>query len=545
MLHRRLFNAEPPPAHSSREDRPTLLVSWWCTIFALVTILIRLSGRYIRTERFFREDQIMAASIVPLLARMALVHVVLIYGTNNTLTAGLTDSDIHEREIGSRVVLLSRIMYAAFLWTEKLTITEFLERLTSQAWKKSYEKGLVLLRWFLLATFVAVCIATIAECQPFTHYWQVSPDPGPKCRQGYGQLITLAVCNVITDLLLIIFPIPIVILSQMAVKRKIQLTLLFCLSVFPIAVTLFRVQTVIENQGSQQRRSLWASVEILFACAISNALVLGSFLRDRGAKKPKFKFGSTGDSVDRSKIRRGTNRQIWGSDEDLVRGLGLGVGPEVPNTTIPRGPRAAPVIAMPSGPRKTYPPAAGLDFVARKWTFPAAQASGEADTNLIALSVNPSKSRPAEAELVDASPRQPALFDIGGLLEDGDAPSDRHPEGQHSRSHSTPAASPTDDPPISQVGSLSPASAARSSVSLQDGRSLRSHASARTKVPHKYNVNISRDPSYAPWNHSQNPRVRPASPLAIDGRPLGVIPSVTALPDTGQELRDVGGLLRS
>ena len=54
----------------------------------------------------------MAFSLVPLLARMALVHLVLLWGTNNTTTAGLTARDIHYRQIGSRLVLASRIMYA-------------------------------------------------------------------------------------------------------------------------------------------------------------------------------------------------------------------------------------------------------------------------------------------------------------------------------------------------------------------------------------------------------------------------------------------------
>lgn len=55
----------------------------------------------------------MALSIIPLLARMGLVHMVLLWGTNNAITTGLTQLDIEHREIGSRVVLASRIMYAA------------------------------------------------------------------------------------------------------------------------------------------------------------------------------------------------------------------------------------------------------------------------------------------------------------------------------------------------------------------------------------------------------------------------------------------------
>ena len=112
-LVRRLYSTEPPPAQTKLEDNPTLLLSWWCTGFSLVIILVRICGRYIRTERLFPEDKIMALSIIPLMIRMGLVHVVLVWGTNNALTAGLTDVEIRHREIGSKLVLASRIMYAA------------------------------------------------------------------------------------------------------------------------------------------------------------------------------------------------------------------------------------------------------------------------------------------------------------------------------------------------------------------------------------------------------------------------------------------------
>lgn len=92
---------------------PTLLFSWWCTGFAAVVILLRLAGRKVRTGVLFREDLVMALALIPLFVRMGLVHVVLIYGTNNVeLTHTLTPEDIHRRAIGSRLVLASRIFYA-------------------------------------------------------------------------------------------------------------------------------------------------------------------------------------------------------------------------------------------------------------------------------------------------------------------------------------------------------------------------------------------------------------------------------------------------
>jgi hypothetical protein len=108
---RDLFNSSPPAARTRLQDHPTLLFSWWCTCFSLVIILLRLAGRYIRTERFFTEDKIMAASIIPLMIRMGFVHVVLMDGTNNVNAHGLSASDIHKREFGSKMVLGARIFY--------------------------------------------------------------------------------------------------------------------------------------------------------------------------------------------------------------------------------------------------------------------------------------------------------------------------------------------------------------------------------------------------------------------------------------------------
>lgn len=113
ILPRGIYNESPPERRTRVSNNPTLLYSWWCTIFSLVVIIFRVSGRYVRNERLFREDKIMALSTIPLLARMACVHIVLIYGTNNVDLDGLVDPGrIRRREIGSKAVLAARIFYA-------------------------------------------------------------------------------------------------------------------------------------------------------------------------------------------------------------------------------------------------------------------------------------------------------------------------------------------------------------------------------------------------------------------------------------------------
>jgi hypothetical protein len=102
-----------PPSRAFRDDKPTLLVCWWCTSFAATVIMFRVTGRYIRTEKLFKEDWLAFACLIPLLIRMAFVHLVLLYGTNNMQTDGVSEDIIQQRVIGSRLVLGSRIFYAA------------------------------------------------------------------------------------------------------------------------------------------------------------------------------------------------------------------------------------------------------------------------------------------------------------------------------------------------------------------------------------------------------------------------------------------------
>ncbi|PGH37070.1 hypothetical protein GX50_00053 [[Emmonsia] crescens] len=330
-----MYSSNPPDALTRWDVIPTLLVSWWCTGFALAIIFVRVLGRYIRTQVLFPEDWVMLISVIPLLIRMGLVHLVLIYGTNNIISANLSDIQIRRREIGSGLVLGARIFYALFIWTAKFTIAEFLTRLTAQTWRRSFQLMLNFIRFFLVVTFVAVVISTLTECQPFHSYWQVNPTPAPKCRQGYAHLVAMGACDAVTDILLVAFPIPIIIVSTMPTRRKFSLTLLFALSLILVVMTCYRVPAVIERHGNQQYRSLFASLEILVATAVSNAIVIGSFMRDRGVKKQKYKIGSVSEASDHKFSRRATiTHHQWGSDADLATDVGIRLGPEVKTPTF-------------------------------------------------------------------------------------------------------------------------------------------------------------------------------------------------------------------
>ncbi|KAF2436533.1 hypothetical protein EJ08DRAFT_655520 [Tothia fuscella] len=352
LLPRGLYSSSPPEPRSRAQNNPTLLFSWWCTGVSLTVIVIRLLGRMIRNNQLFKEDKIMFFALVPLLIRMGLVHVILIWGTNNVdVGKGMSDIEIYHRSMGSRLVLASRIFYAMFIWSAKYTVSEFLKRLTSSFWKRQYEMQLHMIRGFLVATFFAVVIATLTECapSPFDHYWQVVPDPGPRCRQGYAQLITMGTADMITDVLLIVFPINIVVRSTaFKLKRKLSLLALFSMSAVLVGITGYRVKSVIWHRGRQQYRSVFASGEILAATAVSNAVVIGSFLRDRGVKKQKFRYSSgSNDGASAHTSRRHTMNAALpnDSDSDLFRDMCYRTAPELEEQFEPRAPPIATATA--------------------------------------------------------------------------------------------------------------------------------------------------------------------------------------------------------
>jgi len=530
---RAIWSSTPPDRRTRLADHPTLLYSWWATCFAAVVILTRLCGRKTRSNKLFREDWIMFLALVPLFARMACVHIVLVYGTNNVTTNGVdyTAQEIRNRELGSKLVLAARIFYALFIWMSKWTVSEFLKRITIHLWRTSYEFVLHCIRVFLVATFIAVVIATLAECQPFSHYWQVVPDPGPQCRQNYAQLITMGTADIITDILLIAFPIPIVLRSGQNWKRKLQLASLFSTSIALIIITGMRVPEVISNLGRQQYRTVWASSEILASAFVSNIVVIGSFLRDKGTKKNKWKSTSVSDSIDRASQRRPTMAPSTGSEEDLFRNLGCRMPDYLQDNPLPVS-RPAPVVLPSSGSlfadkdRRVDTP--GLEAVE--------DSDGDVSPGHRSLHNYPLPS-PSPSTGTGTSPRKNvSFFDVGGLLENGSTGTPS-PSITHSRSVTivSSGASHTIATDFATSMHTPPQSRRSSRAFLSDMGAILTPSTSRSDN----SVYAQPNTGYVRRSSLPNSRLRNAAP------PTGVLGPMLERQETQISLQDAGGLLSS
>lgn len=403
-------------------------------------------------------------------------------------------------------------------------------------WRKSVAMFLRFVHFFLASTLVAVVIATLAECQPIGHYWQVVPDPGPSCRSGYAQLITMGACDVITDLLLVAFPVPIILMAQMPIKRKFALVVLFCLSLVLVAITCYRVPSVIDRRGAQPYRSLVASLEILAATAVSNLVVIGSFVRDRGVKKLKYKraqgSASVTESKDNSHVRRNTvMHHQWGSDSDLAGDLGIRLDPKLyssaPGTTLPIPAPQVPLMVARTG---------SLD---PSWSFNQSHTSDEdrvSTPDSLDIKVSPREYLPTSQSPGDIPPsnsmplsRRVSFFDVGGLLNRDEPPPTR--PALLSRHTMVPSTTTTiTSPPIE----------------LQ-----RQRRGSRAFLE-DLGVLAPRTTASAPPQHQPQPQPHFSSPPSINTSPTAgqlshLLPPYRASPDVSLdvdvELQDVGGLL--
>jgi hypothetical protein len=63
----------------------------------------------------------------------------------------------------------------------------------------------------LLFTYLGVALTILCSCQPFHHFWQVSPDPGRMCQatNSPAYVLTVLVLNIITDAYLLSIPLPV------------------------------------------------------------------------------------------------------------------------------------------------------------------------------------------------------------------------------------------------------------------------------------------------------------------------------------------------
>ncbi|PMD49431.1 uncharacterized protein K444DRAFT_299858 [Hyaloscypha bicolor E] len=196
-------------------------------------------------------------------------------------------ADIRPVVLGSQSLLLSRIFYVSYLWTLKGCLLIYcylrLPLRTKEVLTIKIAAG------GLAASWIACMISFFTECIPVQLYWQIQIDP-PECTRAIAAVIATEATNILTDLILMAIPLPILLRPVPPRQELVPLCALYFGGILVIIASFVRVASVLTNLLGQHEL-IWGQIECLLATVVVNAPVLHGIYRHGCNHIRTWKFG--------------------------------------------------------------------------------------------------------------------------------------------------------------------------------------------------------------------------------------------------------------
>ncbi|KAH7249559.1 hypothetical protein FSOLCH5_015105 [Fusarium solani] len=229
---------------------------WAWYALTLVVVLSRMISRRMLLgswKNMLADDYLMVFTMITYTILLVIVKV-LTYTPTNLIQPGekvdLNDKqNIADREYGSKLVLVTEQMQMFTLWGVKGCLLFMYGRLTLSLRQNFFVK--IVAGYVVLGFIVMQILWFAAWCRPFSHYWQVPPED-LNCSAETNHMITNAVMNISSDIMIIALPMPVFLQSQLAIKRKVVLCAVFALGIFTIlAAALSKYYSLGDPYGSE------------------------------------------------------------------------------------------------------------------------------------------------------------------------------------------------------------------------------------------------------------------------------------------------------
>ncbi|TVY51764.1 Satratoxin biosynthesis SC1 cluster protein 4 [Lachnellula cervina] len=253
---------------------------WLCgvgTFLALSSLLIRLYTRHYITRSAAAEE-----------CRFARVSFGVVVQALVLRTWAIKATGVHAWEIpverfnqNSLLQMLQSVFYVPTLAGAKLSILFLYRRLSPDKW---FRKCVYFMMGVIMCYSIAILFSVIFPCKPISANWDVTITDG-KCADKTKIYLATAGLNVITDILILALPIPMVWNLQMPRRRRIGLVGLFALGSATCVTSIIRLIYLIpmlSNVDSTYAVALpliWVEVEVNLVIIVCCLPALQYFLR--------------------------------------------------------------------------------------------------------------------------------------------------------------------------------------------------------------------------------------------------------------------------
>ncbi|KAL4966032.1 uncharacterized protein BDV14DRAFT_199481 [Aspergillus stella-maris] len=239
------------------------------TSFLLLRMVARLKMGGFRGLRL--DDAFATLAIVFFTMQTVNIYEMDVLGTNiglNEETAmQVPEAQIPDMILGSKLAFMNWIWYMCYIWCLKGVLLCLYWKLTAGTWHRNLvvgTAGLCVVTWL-------VCVLThVCLCTPITRNWQIQPYQGDNCTLRNPLYVEIAVLNVISDVCIIIIPIPILAKLQVPIQRKLVLALMFSSGFFIMICTILRAYYSLKSITSLPIALGWANRECFVAAIVAS-----------------------------------------------------------------------------------------------------------------------------------------------------------------------------------------------------------------------------------------------------------------------------------
>ncbi|KAL8660284.1 MAG: hypothetical protein Q9202_006695 [Teloschistes flavicans] len=211
--------------------------SWTLYPFGILLVAARIASRCILFGSYKKlqiDDWIMLFVCVTFTGVIVSVNQVS-QNLSNYLPPGVADSftkDEHDNAVyGSKFVMILEEFMLANTWLCKACLLFLYYQMTKLT---KQNKLVIYVAAYCVFGYLLTQILYLAVwCRPISQYWRVPVD-NSQCASYYHHLITAAVFNISSDLMMLYIPLPILIKAQLPLKRKIILCGVFSLGILVI-----------------------------------------------------------------------------------------------------------------------------------------------------------------------------------------------------------------------------------------------------------------------------------------------------------------------
>ncbi|KAF6801017.1 hypothetical protein CSOJ01_12066 [Colletotrichum sojae] len=312
---------------------PTVIEMWVEYAIGIVLLFLRVFSRFKMVGRKWQGDDYLAiAAIIFFTFEVMMCQIIVekgsITGMTDELALSLTPEEYKSHETGAKWLFAAWYVYVSLIWSLKGIMLFFFSRVT----KTLPEERLVkVVSVITVAAYLATLAVITGHCRPISRLWQVYPYAGDDCTQNRSKYYALVTTNVLTDMMIMYIPIPLLWRLQTTLKRKLSFGLMFCAGFFIVICTLLRCIICLQTPERLDLGLNWSIRETVIGIICTNAPSIKPLFPSRHTGSTSTSnptglvtFGGTGSNNKRSRLRE-DHEQIpddgsVGSQEHIVGG---------------------------------------------------------------------------------------------------------------------------------------------------------------------------------------------------------------------------------